>query len=53
VTANAVRGLMLGDGALPAGQTVAGQVALTGLWAAAIAAVCVPLAVRAYRRTVR
>jgi ABC-2 type transport system permease protein/oleandomycin transport system permease protein len=52
VTANAVRGLMLGEGALPPGQTVAGQVALTALWAAAITAVCVPLAVRAYRRTV-
>jgi ABC transporter DrrB family efflux protein len=50
VTANAVRGLMLGDGALPAGQTVSGQVALTVLWAAAITVVCVPLAVAAYRR---
>jgi ABC transporter DrrB family efflux protein len=52
VTANAVRGLILGPGALPAGQTVAGQVGLCLLWAAAITAVCVPLAVRAYRRTV-
>jgi ABC transporter DrrB family efflux protein len=51
VTANAVRGLILGPGALPAGQTVAGQTAMTLLWAAAITAVCVPLAVRAYRRT--
>jgi ABC-2 type transport system permease protein/oleandomycin transport system permease protein len=52
VTANAVRGLILGPGALPAGQTVAGQVGLCLLWAAAITAACVPLAVRAYRRTV-
>ncbi|HEY8473751.1 MAG TPA: ABC transporter permease [Natronosporangium sp.] len=52
VTANAVRGLMLGDDALPAGQSVAGQVGLTLLWAAAITSVAVPLAVRAYRRAV-
>jgi ABC transporter DrrB family efflux protein len=52
VTANAVRGLVLGPGAVPAGQTVAGQVGLTLLWATAITAVCVPLAIRAYRRTV-
>ncbi|MEV7267787.1 ABC transporter permease [Micromonospora aurantiaca] len=51
-TANAVRGLILGPGALPAGQTVGAQVGLALLWAAAITAVCVPLAVRAYRRTV-
>jgi ABC-2 type transport system permease protein/oleandomycin transport system permease protein len=51
VTANAVRGLILGPGALPAGQSVAGQVGMTVLWAAAITAVCLPLAVRAYRRT--
>jgi ABC-2 type transport system permease protein/oleandomycin transport system permease protein len=51
-TANAVRGLVLGPDALPAGQTVAGQVGLTFLWTAGIMAVCVPLAVRAYRRTV-
>jgi ABC transporter DrrB family efflux protein len=52
VTANAVRGLILGEGALPAGQTVAGQIALTMTWAAAITAVCLPLAVRAYRNAV-
>jgi ABC-2 type transport system permease protein/oleandomycin transport system permease protein len=51
VTANAVRSLILGPGALPAGQTVAGQVGLSLLWAGAITAVCAPLAVRAYRRT--
>jgi ABC transporter DrrB family efflux protein len=50
-TANAVRGLILGPGALPAGHSVTGEVALALLWAAAITAVCLPLAVRAYRRT--
>jgi ABC transporter DrrB family efflux protein len=52
VTANAVRGLMLGDLALPAGQSVAGQVGLAALWAAAITVLCVPLAVHTYRRIV-
>jgi ABC transporter DrrB family efflux protein len=51
VTANAVRGLILGPGALPAGQTVTGQVGLSLLWAAAIIVLCVPIAVHAYRRT--
>lgn len=49
VTANAVRGLMLGQGALPAGHSVAGQIGLTLLWATGITAVALPLAVRAYR----
>jgi ABC transporter DrrB family efflux protein len=52
VATNALRGLVLGPGALPPGRTVAGQVVLALLWAAAITAVFVPLAVRAYRRTV-
>jgi ABC transporter DrrB family efflux protein len=53
VATNALRGLVLGPGALPPGRSVAGQVALALLWAVAITAVFVPLAVRAYRRTVR
>jgi len=53
VATNALRGLVLGPGALPPGRTVASQVVLALLWAAAITAVFVPLAVRAYRRTVR
>ena len=53
VATNALRGLILGQGALPPGRTVAGQVALALGWAIAIAAVFAPLAVRAYRRTVR
>jgi ABC transporter DrrB family efflux protein len=53
VATNALRSLVLGPGALPPGRTVASQVALALLWAVAITAVFVPLAVRAYRRTVR
>jgi ABC transporter DrrB family efflux protein len=53
VASNALRGLVLGQGALPPGRTVAGQVVLALAWAAAIIAVFAPLAVRAYRRTVR
>jgi ABC transporter DrrB family efflux protein len=52
VATNALRGLILGQGALPPGRTVAGQVVLALGWAAAITAVFAPLAVRAYRRTV-
>jgi ABC transporter DrrB family efflux protein len=52
VASNALRGLVLGQGALPPGRTVAGQVALALLWVVAITAVFAPLAVRAYRRTV-
>jgi ABC transporter DrrB family efflux protein len=52
VVTNALRGLVLGQGALPPGRTVAGQVVLALLWAAAITAVFAPLAVRAYRRTI-
>jgi ABC transporter DrrB family efflux protein len=52
VASNALRGLILGQGALPPGRTVTGQVLLALLWAAAITAVFAPLAVRAYRRTV-
>jgi ABC transporter DrrB family efflux protein len=52
VTTNALRGLILGQGALPPGQTVTGQVVLALVWSAAITAVFAPLAVRLYRRTV-
>lgn len=53
VASNAVRGLMLGEGALAPGQSVAGQVVLTVVWAGALIAVFAPLAVRAYGRTSR
>jgi ABC transporter DrrB family efflux protein len=52
VTTDAVRGLILGPGALAEGRTVVGQVGLSLLWAAGILVVCVPFAVRAYRRAV-
>jgi ABC-2 type transport system permease protein/oleandomycin transport system permease protein len=52
VTVNAMRGLILGEGALAPGQTVAGQVFLALVWALGILAVFAPLAVRVYRRTV-
>ena len=45
-TANAVRGLVLGEGALAAGQTVAGEVTGALLWALGIIVVFAPLAVR-------
>jgi ABC-type multidrug transport system permease subunit len=52
VVANALRGLMLGPEALPPGHAVAGQTVLAIVWTAAILTVFVPLAVRAYRRSV-
>jgi ABC transporter DrrB family efflux protein len=52
VVANALRGLTLGPGALPPGQTVAGQTLLALAWTAAIIAVFAPLAVRVYRRSI-
>ncbi|HZD02645.1 MAG TPA: ABC transporter permease [Actinomycetes bacterium] len=50
VTTNALRGLILGQAALPPGQTVTGQVALALVWSGAITAVFAPLAVRLYGR---
>jgi ABC transporter DrrB family efflux protein len=51
VIANALRGLILGRGALPHGQTVSGDVILAIAWAGGIALVFAPLAVRIYRRS--
>jgi ABC transporter DrrB family efflux protein len=53
VATNALRGLVLGQGALPPGRTVTGQVALALVWAGAITAVFAPLAARAYRHSLR
>jgi ABC transporter DrrB family efflux protein len=53
VATNALRGLLLGQGALPPGHTVGGQVVLALAWSAAIIAVFAPLALRIYSRTVR
>lgn len=50
VVADAMRGLMLGPDALPAGHTVTGEVFWTLGWSALIVVVFAPLAVRAYRR---
>lgn len=52
IIANAIRSLMLGQGALPAGQTVEGQVLLALAWIVGIIAVFAPLSVRLYRRAV-
>jgi ABC transporter DrrB family efflux protein len=53
VATNALRGLVLGQDALPPGHTVAGQVALAVAWSAALIAVFAPLAIRRYSRTLR
>ena len=50
VVTNTLRGLMLGEGALPPGQQLADQVLASGLWIIGIVVVFAPLAVRAYRR---
>jgi ABC transporter DrrB family efflux protein len=50
IVANALRGLTLGQGALPAGHTVTGETLLALAWTAGILALFAPLAVRAYRR---
>lgn len=52
VTADALRGLILGEGALLPGNTVGGQVFWSIFWSAVILAVFIPLSVRVYRRTV-
>ena len=43
---------MLGDAALPAGVSLAGQLTLALVWIAGLTAVFSMLAVRAYRRVV-
>jgi ABC transporter DrrB family efflux protein len=50
IVANALRGLILGPAALPAGHTVGGAVLLALTWTAATMAVFVPFAAGAYRR---
>jgi ABC transporter DrrB family efflux protein len=52
ITTNALRGLMLGGGALPEGATVAGEVFLSLAWAFGILVLAAPLAIWVYRRTV-
>jgi len=50
VVTNAMRGLMLGPGALPPGQVLAVEVVRSLAWIAGITAVAALLAIRAYRR---
>jgi ABC transporter DrrB family efflux protein len=50
VVTNAMRGLMLGESALPAGQVLSEQILRAGLWILGITVVAATLAVRAYRR---
>jgi len=50
VVTNAMRGLMLGPGALPPGQDLVTEVARSLAWVAAITAVAATGAIRAYRR---
>lgn len=50
VVANAMRGLILGEGVLPPGTTVLEQTLLALAWSAGIAAVAAPFAVRLYRQ---
>jgi hypothetical protein len=50
IVANALRGLTLGRGALPAGHTVVGETLLALAWTVGILAVFATLAVHAYRR---
>ncbi|MEX2487545.1 MAG: ABC transporter permease [Nitriliruptoraceae bacterium] len=52
IVANAMRGLMVGEELLPAGQTVGGQVLAALAWILGIIIVFAPLAVRRYRRVV-
>jgi ABC transporter DrrB family efflux protein len=51
IVANALRGLTLGEGALPAGHSVAGETLLALAWIAGILTVFAPLAVNAYRHS--
>lgn len=50
--ANTLRGLTLGQAALPTGHTITGELLTTAAWALGILAVFAPLAVRIYRRAV-
>jgi len=51
VMANALRGLMLGEGALPPDTSVQSVVVLSFVWIIAIVVVAVPIAVRLYRKS--
>jgi hypothetical protein len=48
IVANALRGLTLGPGALPAGNSVIGETLLALAWTAGILLLFAPLAIHAY-----
>jgi len=50
VMTNALRGLMLGDGALPAGTSLEYAIGVSLLWIIGIVVVSAPIAVRLYRK---
>lgn len=52
IMGNALRGLILGPGALEPGQTTAQMVTMALVWVVGILVVFVPLAVRMYRRAI-
>jgi ABC transporter DrrB family efflux protein len=52
IISNTLRGLTLGEGALPTGHTLAGELLTAAAWILGILAVFAPLAVRRYRRSV-
>jgi hypothetical protein len=47
---NAMRGLILGEAALPSGSTLGGSITAAVVWIGAILLVFFPLSVRLYRR---
>jgi ABC transporter DrrB family efflux protein len=51
IVSNTLRGLTLGQGALPAGHTITADLLTALAWTAGILAVFAPLAVHTYRRT--
>jgi len=52
IISNTLRGLTLGQQALPAGHTITGELLTAAAWTIGILAVFAPLAVRTYRRSV-
>ncbi|HZM81004.1 MAG TPA: ABC transporter permease [Candidatus Limnocylindrales bacterium] len=52
IVSNTLRGLTLGEDALPAGHTITGELLTTAAWTLGILAIFAPLAVRTYRRAV-
>jgi len=52
IISNTLRGLTLGQQALPTGHTITGELLTATAWTAGILAIFAPLAVRTYRRSV-